>query len=292
MNREVRKAVIPAAGLGTRFLPASKSIPKEMIPILNKPTIQYVVEEAVDSGITDILIITSKNKRAIEDHFDSQPELDNKVFGTDKYELLESVKRIQEKVNIYYVRQDKAKGLGHAVSLAEGFVGDEPFAVLLGDDIMDNPEGIPVTKQLIDYYENNEVDYVIGTKEVEMDEISRYGIVEGPFINKRVTRVRKLIEKPEVGATNSTEAIMGRYVLTPDIFNSLKYTELGTGQELQLTDAMMYDNNSIKTRALKYEGTRYDVGTVEGYLKTTIDFALKSDKYRNSINQHISKTRR
>ncbi|TDM03844.1 UTP--glucose-1-phosphate uridylyltransferase GalU [Macrococcus carouselicus] len=272
--KKVRKAIIPAAGLGTRFLPATKAMPKEMLPILDKPTIQYIVEEAVASGIEDIIIVTGKHKRAIEDHFDNQTELEMNLKAKGKIELLERVEHSTNLANIFYVRQKEPKGLGHAIYTAKQFIGDEPFAVLLGDDIVDC-EFTPGIQQLIRVYEEKKSP-VIGVIEVPQEDVKRYGIVEYNERQDRIYKVCNLFEKPQNNETDSRLAIIGRYVLTPDIFDELEKEEIGAGGEIQLTDAIEKLNHYREVYAMEFEGIRYDVGDKLGFVTTTLEYALKS----------------
>ncbi|NIK69229.1 MULTISPECIES: UTP--glucose-1-phosphate uridylyltransferase GalU [unclassified Paenibacillus] len=276
---KVKKAIIPAAGLGTRFLPATKAMPKEMLPIVDKPTIQYIVEEAVSSGIEDIIIVTGKGKRAIEDHFDSAFELEHNLMEKGKLKLLDEVQK-SSRVDIHYIRQKEAKGLGHAVWCARNFIGDEPFAVLLGDDIVDSK--VPCTKQLMDQFEQTGKS-VIGVKPVPMNETERYGIVEYSEKNGLLSLVDRFIEKPAPGTTESNLAIMGRYVLTPDIFKFLSKQEKGAGGEIQLTDAIQKLNESQGVYAYEFEGRRYDVGEKLGFITTTLDYALRNESLKGPL---------
>ncbi|GLX67368.1 UTP--glucose-1-phosphate uridylyltransferase GalU [Paenibacillus glycanilyticus] len=276
---KVRKAIIPAAGLGTRFLPATKAMPKEMLPIVDKPTIQYIVEEAVASGIEDIIIVTGKGKRAIEDHFDNAFELEHNLLEKGKLSLLSEVQK-SSKVDIHYIRQKEAKGLGHAVWCARNFIGDEPFAVLLGDDIVDGQ--IPCTKQLMDQYEVTGRS-VIGVKPVPQEETQRYGIVEYSEKNGLLSLVDRFIEKPAPGTTQSNLAIMGRYVLTPDIFKFLSKQEKGAGGEIQLTDAIQKLNESEGVYAYEFDGRRFDVGEKLGFITTTLDYALRNESLKGPL---------
>ena len=268
---KIKKAIIPAAGLGTRFLPATKAMPKEMLPILDKPTIQYIVEEAVAAGIEDIIIVTGKHKRAIEDHFDNQKELEMILDEKGKEDLLKDVQYPSNLANMFYVRQKEQKGLGHAIWTAKQFIGEEPFAVLLGDDIVQSET--PAIKQLMNQYEENET--------------HRYGIVEPLESTEGLFSVQKFVEKPKEGTSPSNLAIMGRYVLTPDIFNYLEKQEIGTGGEIQLTDAIEYLNNDDCVYAYDFEGDRYDVGEKTGFVKTTIQFALNDDEMYDDIAKFI-----
>ncbi|WP_113590331.1 UTP--glucose-1-phosphate uridylyltransferase GalU [Staphylococcus aureus] len=282
--KKIKKAIIPAAGLGTRFLPATKAMPKEMLPILDKPTIQYIVEEAARAGIEDIIIVTGRHKRAIEDHFDSQKELEMVLKEKGKSELLEKVQYSTELANIFYVRQKEQKGLGHAISSARQFIGNEPFVVLLGDDIVESE--VPAVKQLIDVYEETGHS-VIGVQEVPEADTHRYGIIDPLTKNGRQYEVKKFVEKPAQGTAPSNLAIMGRYVLTPEIFDYLKTQKEGAGNEIQLTDAIERMNNDNQVYAYDFEGERYDVGEKLGFVKTTIEYALKDDSMREELTQFI-----
>ncbi|MCG9838821.1 UTP--glucose-1-phosphate uridylyltransferase GalU [Staphylococcus argenteus] len=283
-EKKIKKAIIPAAGLGTRFLPATKAMPKEMLPILDKPTIQYIVEEAARAGIEDIIIVTGRHKRAIEDHFDSQKELEMVLKEKGKSELLEKVQYSTELANIFYVRQKEQKGLGHAISSARQFIGNEPFAVLLGDDIVESE--VPAVKQLIDVYEETGHS-VIGVQEVPEADTHRYGIIDPLTKNGRQYEVKKFVEKPAQGTAPSNLAIMGRYVLTPEIFDYLKTQKEGAGNEIQLTDAIERMNNDNQVYAYDFEGERYDVGEKLGFVKTTIEFALKDDSMKEELTRFI-----
>ncbi|HAR7086370.1 TPA: UTP--glucose-1-phosphate uridylyltransferase GalU [Staphylococcus aureus] len=282
--KKIKKAIIPAAGLGTRFLPATKAMPKEMLPILDKPTIQYIVEEAARAEIEDIIIVTGRHKRAIEDHFDSQKELEMVLKEKGKSELLEKVQYSTELANIFYVRQKEQKGLGHAISSARQFIGNEPFAVLLGDDIVESE--VPAVKQLIDVYEETGHS-VIGVQEVPEADTHRYGIIDPLTKNGRQYEVKKFVEKPAQGTAPSNLAIMGRYVLTPEIFDYLKTQKEGAGNEIQLTDAIERMNNDNQVYAYDFEGERYDVGEKLGFVKTTIEYALKDDSMREELTRFI-----
>lgn len=281
--QKVRKAIIPAAGLGTRFLPATKAMPKEMLPIVDKPTIQYIVEEAVESGIEDIIIVTGKGKRAIEDHFDNSFELEQNLLEKGKLELLNEVQK-SSNVDIHYIRQKEPKGLGHAVWCARKFIGNEPFAVLLGDDIVQAER--PCLKQLIDEYEKT-LSSIIGVQTVPENETHRYGIID-PLLNTgRRYQVNRFVEKPELGSAPSNLAIMGRYILNPEIFMFLERQETGAGGEIQLTDAIQSLNEIQRVFAYDFEGTRYDVGEKIGFIKTTIDFALKDESLRGNLVEFL-----
>ena len=281
---KIRKAIIPAAGLGTRFLPATKAMPKEMLPILDKPTIQYIVEEAVAAGIEDIIIVTGKHKRAIEDHFDNQKELEMNLERNEKNELLEKVKYSSDLANMFYVRQKEQKGLGHAIWTTKQFIGDEPFAVLLGDDIVQAEN--PAIKQLTQQYEKTRKS-IIGVQQVNDNETHRYGIVAPLASNKGLISVKKFVEKPKKGTSPSNLAIMGRYILTPDIFKYLEKQEIGAGGEIQLTDAIEHLNKDDSVYAYEFMGERYDVGEKLGFVKTTIQFALKDEGMSKDIKKYI-----
>lgn len=278
---KVRKAVIPAAGFGTRFLPATKAMPKEMLPVVDKPTIQYIVEEAIASGIEEILIITGKSKRSIEDHFDHSVELELELEKKDKTKLLELVNNISDMVDIHYIRQKEAKGLGHAIHCARTFVGNEPFAVMLGDDIVYN-EGTPSLKQLIDCYDDKQAT-VLGVQTVEETEVDKYGIIDGLEIADRVYTVDDLVEKPSIENAPSFQAILGRYVISPTIFDILSDTEPGVGGEIQLTDALKVLAKQEEMYAFDFEGQRYDVGNKLGFLQATVETALRRDDLRDDF---------
>lgn len=284
--KKVRKAIIPAAGMGTRFLPATKAMPKEMLPIVDKPTIQYIIEEAVASGIEDIIIVTGKGKRAIEDHFDHAFELEQSLEQKKKYDLLEKVNQSTDLVDIHYIRQKEPKGLGHAVWAARKFIGDEPFAVLLGDDIVENTGKEPCLKQLMDQYDKTNSS-VIGVQTVDENQTHRYGIVDPLKQDGRRYQVKDFVEKPEPGTAPSNLAIMGRYVLTPEIFRFLGEHEIGAGGEIQLTDAIAKLNEIQRVFAYDFEGTRYDVGEKFGFIQTTIEFALKDTALKDELMTYL-----
>ena len=285
-NRKVRKAVIPAAGLGTRFLPATKAQPKEMLPIVDKPAIQYIIEEAIASGIEDILIITGRNKRAIEDHFDRAVELELLLRSQGKYELLGLVEELSN-VTIHYVRQKEAKGLGHAVLCAKNFIGNEPFAVLLGDDIIDAQT--PCLKQLMNVYEDCQAT-VLGVQEVPRDKVSSYGIVQPEPYKENLWRAIDLVEKPPVAEAPSRLAVLGRYIIEPEIFGILENTQPGRGGEIQLTDALRRLASEQSVYAYNFEGRRYDVGDKQGYLEATVEFALKRPDLREPFTRYLLDT--
>lgn len=278
--KTIKKAIIPAAGLGTRFLPATKAMPKEMLPIVDKPTIQYIIEEAVAAGIEDIIIVTGKGKRAIEDHFDNSPELEQNLIEKEKFDLLEKVRYSSNLANIHYIRQKEPKGLGHAVWCARNFIGNEPFAVLLGDDIVVSET--PCIRQLINQFEINNSS-IIGVQKVPSNETHRYGIIDPIEQNGRSYQVSNFVEKPKPGTAPSNLAIMGRYVLTPEIFEFLEKQETGAGGEIQLTDAIQKLNEYQNVFAYDFEGIRHDVGEKLGFVKTTIEFALQHDGLREDV---------
>ena len=283
---QVKKAVIPAAGLGTRFLPATKAQPKEMLPILDKPTIQYIVEEAVASGIEDLLVITGRGKRAIEDHFDRAVELEETLEKRGKHHLLEKVKAPSQ-IDIHYIRQKEPMGLGHAILCARKFIGHEPFGVLLGDDIVENGGGAPCLKQMIDVYRAEDAS-IIGVQEVPEAEVSRYGIVASqPRDAQGAYPVNHLVEKPPVAEAPSRLAIMGRYVISPTIFDFLEKTAPDSGGEIQLTDALNELAQVERVCAYPFKGTRYDAGDLLGYLKTTVAFALERDDIQADFRAYL-----
>jgi UTP--glucose-1-phosphate uridylyltransferase len=281
---QVKKAVIPAAGMGTRFLPATKVQPKEMLPIVDVPTIQYVVEEAVRAGITEILIITGRSKRAIEDHFDKSVELEALLEQKGKHKELAEMQRISNLADIFYVRQKEALGLGHAVACARNFVGNEPFAVLLGDDIV--YAGVPVIGQLIDIY-NRKGGTVLGCQRVGLDNIQKYGAVDAEDFSEQVVRVRSLVEKPKPAEAKSDLAVLGRYVIDPEIFDVLKETPPGAGGEIQLTDALNLLAQQQPVWAYSFEGRRYDVGDRLGYIEATLEYALRRDDLAPHLKAYL-----
>ncbi|MFC5542297.1 UTP--glucose-1-phosphate uridylyltransferase GalU [Ureibacillus suwonensis] len=281
--KKIRKAIIPAAGLGTRFLPATKAMPKEMLPIVDKPTIQYIVEEAIASGIKDIIIVTGKGKRAIEDHFDYAFELEANLVEQEKFELLEKV-RVSSDIDIHYIRQKQPLGLGHAIWCARNFIGDEPFAVLLGDDIVQSET--PCLKQLMNQYDKT-FSSVIGVMEVPDSEVHRYGVIDPISTDSPLMQVSKFIEKPSTEEAPSRYAIIGRYILTPEIFRFLDQKKKGKGGEIQLTDAIEDLNTIQRVFAYRFEGKRYDVGNQMGFIETTIDFALNRDDLREDVRNFI-----
>ena len=283
----IRKAVIPAAGLGTRFLPATKAQPKEMLPIIDTPTIQYVVQEAVDAGIEDILIISGKGKRTIEDHFDRNYELESRLSEKKEEHFYNEMVRIADMANIHFIRQKEMNGLGDAVYHARNHVGDEPFAVLLGDTIISSV--IPVTQQLIDTYEQYRCT-VIAVEEVPEDKVDRYGIVGGKKLNNTIMELHELVEKPAVGKAPSNLAIAGRYILTPEIFRALEQTPRGKGNEVQLTDALHLLMKKEMLVSNMIEGKRYDIGNKLDFLKTTVEFALKREEFAEDFLTFLKET--
>ena len=281
---KVRKAVIPAAGLGTRFLPATKAMPKEMLPIVDKPTLQYIIEEAVQSGIEDILIITGRNKSAIEDHFDRSVELEMTLEKTGKDELLKEVQAISNLVNIHYIRQKEPKGLGHAIHYAKSFVGNEPFAVLLGDDVVYNET--PCLKQMMSMYDQYQAS-ILGVQEVPDEDVSKYGIVAGKKIHDKLYRVDDLVEKPKLEEAPSNVAILGRYIISPAIFPLLEKTKPGSGNEIQLTDALKDLAKQEKMLAYVFHGRRYDVGNKQGFLEATVEHALRREDLKEDFLTYL-----
>ena len=280
----VKKAIIPAAGLGTRFLPATKSQPKEMLPIVDKPTLQYIIEEAIESGIEEILIITGRNKKSIEDHFDKSVELELELEQKGKLEMLEMVRDISNMVNIHYIRQKEPKGLGHAIHCAKSFIGNEPFAVLLGDDIVDAKT--PCLKQLINTYDEYKTT-ILGVQEVAKEDTNKYGILDVKHIEDRVYKVKDMVEKRSVDSAPSNIAILGRYIINPSIFDILENQAPGKGGEIQLTDALKTLSTQEAIYAYNFEGRRYDVGDKFGFLEATIDFALKRDELRDDLLNYM-----
>lgn len=282
--KKIRKAVIPAAGLGTRFLPATKAQPKEMLPIVDKPTIQYIVEEAVASGIEDILIITGRGKRAIEDHFDHSVEMELFLENKGQLELLNSVKRISNMVEIHYVRQKEPLGLGHAIFCARKFVGNEPFAVMLGDDVIVSKK--PCLSQLIDVYRDYQ-GTVLGVQRVDSTQVSKYGIVEHSGVYTRTLRVKDLVEKPRPEKAPSNIAILGRYIIEPEIFGVLKHIPPGAGGEIQLTDALRIMAQKGNTYAHIFSGRRFDVGDKLGFLQANVEIALARQDLREDFSSYL-----
>ncbi len=290
MKQKVRKAIIPAAGLGTRFLPATKALAKEMLPIVDTPTIQYIIQEAVDSGIEEILIITNSNKHAMENHFDKNYELESRLLESGKIKQAKEINDIANLANIYYIRQKEPKGLGHAVLCAKSFIGNEPFAVLLGDDVVVNDKK-PALRQLIDAYIQKEAS-VVGVQTVEHKDVNKYGIVRPSKSHivecaGRLVKLSDMIEKPPINEAPSDLAVLGRYVLTPKIFELLETQSKGTGNEIQLTDAIKRLMDIQAVYAYDFEGIRYDVGDKFGCIKATIDFALNREDLREQVQEYL-----
>ena len=286
MNK-IRKAVIPAAGLGTRFLPATKAQPKEMLPIVDKPTIQYIIEEAIASGIEEILIVTGRSKKSIEDHFDKSVELEMELSKSNKTELLDLVKDISDMVDIHYIRQKEPRGLGNAIYCARTFIGNEPFAILLGDDIVytDDTQK-PCLKQLIDCYDEYKTS-ILGVQSVGHENVYKYGIVDGIKIESGVSKVKGLVEKPNIGEIASDTAILGRYIVTPKIFDILGETKPGKGNEIQLTDALVELLKYEAIYSYNFEGKRYDVGDKLGYLQANIEYALRKPELHDDLIEYL-----
>ncbi|MGL5414774.1 MAG: UTP--glucose-1-phosphate uridylyltransferase GalU [Clostridium sp.] len=285
MYKKIKKAIIPAAGLGTRFLPATKAQPKEMLPIVDKPTIQYIIEEAIASGIEEILIITGRSKKCIEDHFDRSVELELELEKAGKEEMLHMVQDISNMVDIHYIRQKEPRGLGHAINCAKVFVGDEPFAILLGDDIVYNDEE-PCLKQLINCYDEYHTS-VLGVQTVPHNKVNKYGIVDGIKVEDRVMKVKGLVEKPNIDEAPSDVAILGRYIVTPKIFEILDRTAPGKGNEIQLTDALLELVKEEAMYAYDFQGRRYDVGDKLGFLEATVEYALRRDELKDGFTEYL-----
>jgi UTP--glucose-1-phosphate uridylyltransferase len=281
----IRKAVIPAAGYGTRFLPVTKSSPKEMIPIVDTPVIQYVVEEAVASGITDILMIIGKGKRAIEEHFDRSPLLEETLSQKENFEMLEKIRAISNMANIHFIWQKEMNGLGDAILHAKYHVNNEPFVILLGDTVVQSPDG-PVTSQLINVY-NETKSSVIALQEVKPELVSRYGIIDGEKVSEKVFKARNWIEKPSINEAPSNLAVASRYLFTPDIFEYLEKTLPGKNNEIQLTDAMREMVKSHQMFGMKFTGKRYDIGDKMGFIKTNIEFGLKDPEIGDSLKSWL-----
>lgn len=280
----IRKAVIPAAGLGTRFLPATKAQPKEMLPIIDIPTIQYVVQECVDSGIEDILIITGKGKRSIEDHFDRNLELEERILEREDELWYNELRHIDSMANIHFIRQKEQNGLGDAIRYARFHCGNEPFAVLLGDSVNDSV--IPITQQMIDAYDQYHKT-IIAVQQVPTEKVNRYGIMGGEFLSDRIMQVSEMVEKPSPELAPSNWAVAGRYILTPEIFDAIDRTPRGKGNEIQLTDALKLLIKTEGLIAMKIEGRRYDIGNKLDYLKTTVDFALKRKEFAEPFVEYM-----
>ena len=282
---KVRKAIIPAAGLGTRFLPATKAQPKEMLPIVDTPTIQYIIQEAVDAGIEDIIIITGRGKRSIEDHFDRSVELEMELERSGKQAELAMVRKIAEMSNIYYVRQKEPRGLGHAILKAEQFIGNEPFAVLLGDDVVVSQK--PCIGQLMEQFDEKQAT-VLGVQTVARENVDKYGIIAGPQVADRLYRVEDMVEKPAVEDAPSNVAVLGRYVITPEIFGYLKTQEAGKGNEIQLTDALKRMAADQEMYAYDFKGKRYDVGSKIGFLEANVEFALRTPGLKEEMLEYLA----
>ncbi|KJS86717.1 MAG: UTP--glucose-1-phosphate uridylyltransferase [Peptococcaceae bacterium BICA1-8] len=282
----IRKAVIPAAGLGTRFIPATKAQPKEMLPIVDKPTIQYIIEEAVNSGIEAILIITGRKKKSIQDHFDKSIELEIELESKGKYDLLKEIRHISDMANIHYICQKKPNGLGHAIYCAKSFIGNEPFAVLLGDDIVHADK--PCLKQMIEVY-NKYKTTILGVQQVPIENVIKYGIIDCKHIENRVYKVNGMVEKPAVQDAPSNVAILGRYIINPAIFDILEHTNPGKGGEIQLTDALNVLAHQEEMYAYNFEGKRYDVGDKQGFLEATVEFALRRDDLRVEFLEYLTR---
>lgn len=287
MVMNIRKAIIPAAGLGTRFLPATKAQPKEMLPIVDKPTIQYIVEEAVCSGIEDIIIVTGRNKRSIEDHFDKSIELELELEKKGKEDLLEIARSVSEIANIHYIRQKEPRGLGHAILMAKNFIGNEPFAVLLGDDIIVSQK--PCLHQMIEVFSEYKTS-ILGVQEVPNEDVYKYGIVKGTHIENGLYKVKDMVEKPPINKAPSNVAILGRYIITPTIFKYLETQEEGAGGEIQLTDALRRLASEEAIYAYNFIGKRYDVGNKMGFLQATIEFALRRGELREEFMEYLKYT--
>lgn len=285
-DMRIKKAVIPAAGLGTRFLPATKAQPKEMLPIVDKPAIQYIVEEAVQSGIENILIVTGRNKKSIEDHFDKSVELEHSLYAKGKQSLLEEVQAISEMANIHFIRQKEPLGLGHAIGCARQFVGDDAFAVLLGDDIMVSDP--PALAQMVHLYEKTG-NQIIGVRQVDAANVSKYGIIDSKGAEDRVHRVTNLVEKPSLGEAPSRTAVMGRYILKPSIFPILDQIERGAGGEYQLTDALKEVSQVEELLALELEGRRYDIGDQFGYIQAILEIGLMRKELQPMLTPYLQK---
>ncbi|EOS22699.1 UTP-glucose-1-phosphate uridylyltransferase [Lachnospiraceae bacterium 3-1] len=281
---KVKKAIIPAAGLGTRFLPATKAQPKEMLPIVDKPTIQYIIEEAVEAGIQDIIIVTGRNKRSIEDHFDRSIELELELEKGKKQEMLDMVKEISEMANIHYIRQKEPRGLGHAILAAQHFIGNEPFAVLLGDDVVVSKQ--PCLGQMLDVFREYQTS-ILGVQAVGHEVVNKYGIIAGKQVDERVYKVRDMVEKPSLEEAPSNIAVLGRYIITPEIFGFLETQDAGQGGEIQLTDALKRLAKEQAMYAYDFKGHRYDVGTKTGFIQANIEFALRSEELKDEMKGYL-----
>lgn len=283
---KVRKAIIPAAGLGTRFLPATKAQPKEMLPIVDKPTIQYIIEEAVEAGIQDIIVVTGRNKRSIEDHFDRSIELELELERSGKQEMLDMVKEISEMANIHYIRQKEPRGLGHAILAAQHFIGDEPFAVLLGDDVVISKQ--PCLGQMLDVFHEYQTS-ILGVQTVPHEVVNKYGIIAGKQVDDRVYKVQDMVEKPSLEEAPSNVAVLGRYIITPEIFSFLETQDAGKGGEIQLTDALKRLAKDQAMYAYDFKGHRYDVGSKMGFLQANIEFALRDDALKDEVREYLER---
>jgi UTP--glucose-1-phosphate uridylyltransferase len=286
VKKEITKAVFPAAGLGTRFLPATKAMPKEMLPLVDKPLIQYVVEEAVSSGIEEVVLVTGRGKRAIEDHFDVAFELEEELKAKGKHKILNEVQRIGELVTFCYIRQKKALGLGHAVLTAKSVVGNDPFAVLLGDDIIDAET--PVLRQMMNVYKRYP-GTILAIQKVPRSQTRHYGIIDAKKIEKGIYLVKDLVEKPTPNEAPSNLAIIGRYILAPEIFSALEHTKPGKGGEIQLTDGLKLLMAKQPIYAYEFQGTRHDAGDKLGFLKATVEFGLKNQEFGSEFRTYLQK---
>jgi UTP--glucose-1-phosphate uridylyltransferase len=289
MNKftEIRKAVFPVAGLGTRFLPATKAQPKEMLPIVDKPLIQYAVEEAYAAGVRHMIFVTGRNKRAIEDHFDTAYELENELEANHKHDLLKLVRSVPEDMDCSYVRQPRALGLGHAVLCAQPLVGNEPFAVLLADDLMCGANGGPgVLTQMVNVFRDVQTS-LLAVQEVPADHVKRYGIVAGQAMGERLMRVQKMVEKPSTQEAPSRMGVSGRYILTPSVFDKIRNNPRGAGGEIQLTDGIAGLIGTEGVHAYSYDGRRYDCGSKLGFLEATVDFALKHAEVGPGFQEYL-----
>ncbi len=281
---KVRKAIIPAAGLGTRFLPATKAQPKEMLPIVDKPTIQYIIEEAVEAGIQDIIVVTGRNKRSIEDHFDRSIELEIELEKGKKQEMLDMVKGISEMANIHYIRQKEPRGLGHAILAAQHFIGKEPFAVLLGDDVVVSKTSC--LKQMLDVFREYQTS-ILGVQAVAQEVVDKYGIISGKQVDDRIYKVRDMVEKPSPEEAPSNVAVLGRYIITPEIFHFLETQDAGKGGEIQLTDALKRLAKEQAMYAYNFRGHRYDVGSKMGFIQANIEFALRREELKEEMERYL-----
>lgn len=282
----VRKAIIPAAGLGTRFLPATKAQPKEMLPIVDKPTIQYIIEEAVEAGIQDIIVVTGRNKRSIEDHFDRSIELELELEKGDKQEMLDMVREISDMANIHYIRQKEPRGLGHAILAAQHFIGDEPFAVLLGDDVVISKQ--PCLGQMLDVFKEYQTS-ILGVQTVPHEVVDKYGIIAGKQVDERVYKVNDMVEKPSLEEAPSNVAVLGRYIITPEIFRFLETQDAGKGGEIQLTDALKRLAKEQAMYAYDFKGHRYDVGSKVGFIQANIEFALRREELKDEMTEYLKR---